>query len=787
MSTTQKSKSKSTSAAHKTLFIVESPNKVKTIEKYLGDNFIVRATVGHIADIPEKKGSIDIANNFTPHYVLTERGTEVISDFQKDLKQCNEVVLATDDDREGELIAAHVLEFLAPQVPVKRIVFHAVTKAAIEEALENPRPIDENIVEAARTRRILDRLFGFDVSGITIQKVRKNTSAGRVQSPALRLVVEREYERMAFVPALYADVAATSDTTPVFTASLKQVDGKAIATGRDFNAAGELTKDVTVLAVDSAQHIVDALESGAISLVVANISSKEATQNPKPPFTMSSLYIDALNRLGMSVGEARTVSQFLFEKGLITYPRTDNPVHDAGSRHAIRSAIAEQFGPESVAPFHRYTSSKKKNMQGAHEAIRPTFMDNTSPKGLPDRQLAMYKMIWQRTMASQMTEAKGTTVTVTMRTDGGDVDAVFSASGTTYTQQGFRAVYAPVTEDDDSGAPFPELAIGDVVPVASAEVREHATTPPPRFNEGSLVKELENLGIGRPSTYAEIIRKLRDKYVWSKGGDKAFIPTITAFAVHRLLTQNFAELLDYGFTNELEETLDRISTDKSLRDEFLKEFYFGNEDIEGLQTLVARAAAEVNGKDMYALHLGQHPDTGEDIIVRAGKMFGKTASPYIECGGVKQGVPDETEFAGLSISEILGLLAIPKLLGHVGDTPLYIRKRGNSSFFQLGDKDHLPEGSPKPVFASLLSSMNPHTVTMEDAIRMFSLPRVVGTSEAGDTITATVGKHGAYISCAGETRSMKDDERVFTITEEEARELLHTPKKPARGGKRGKK
>ena len=762
---------------------MESPNKVKTIEKFLGDNFIVRASVGHIADIPVRKGSVDVANNFAPTYELTAKGAEVIAGLKKDLKQCNEVVLATDDDREGEIIAAHLAEFLAPTVPVKRVVFHSVTKAAIEEALAHPRDIDENLVEAARTRRILDRLFGFEVTDVSRRKVRGNTTAGRVQSPALRLVVEREIERMKFVSAAYADVVALTSTHPAFTATMKQLAGNAIAVGKDFNASGELVGTATVLDISTAQEIAESLNNGSAALTVVDVTEKAATRNPQPPFTMSSLYQDAVNRLGMSIKEAQAVSNMLFEKGLITYPRSDNPVHEPASRVAIRSTIESLYGKDMVAPFHRYTTSKKK-AQGAHEAIRPTYMNVEAPKGLTDRQMAMYRMIWQRTIASQMIEAKGVTVTLTLKTRGGNHDAVFTAAGTTYTQLGFRTVYAPAREDDNAGAPFPTVAVGDDVPVESAEARTHNTTPPARFTEASLVRELEDLGIGRPSTYAAIVAKLRALYVWSKNGDKAFIPTVTAFAVHRLLTTSFEELMDYEFTNELEEMLDRISEDKTLRTPILNAFYFGNGENPGLQTLVSDAIANVKGEDMYAMSLGMHPETGDEIIVRAGKMFGKSSSPYIECGSVKLSLPDHTEFDDLSPRAVVALLAAstPRLIGHLGDVPLYIKVTSTGAYFQWGEKGNLPEGEKKPRTAGILKSMDPTTVTMADATRMFSLPREVGVATNGEMIMATLGKFGAYISCGGETRSLKDDEQIFTISVLEAQALLDTPKK-TRGGK----
>ena len=769
---------------HTRLFIVESPIKVKTIEKFLGGDYIIRASVGHIADIPERKGSVDVSNTFAATYELTPKGAEIVSQLKKDMKQCSEIIVATDADREGELIAAHLVEFLKPQIPVKRIDFHAVTKDAIEAAMLTPREIDYNLVEAARTRRILDRLFGFEVSDVTRKKVRRNTTAGRVQSPALRLVVERELERLAHASAMYMDVVVSSETAPSFKATLTEVAGKKIATGADFDASGALINDVAVVDAATAGHIAAVLNQPAASLVVQDITEKAATRQPQPPFVLSSLYQEAGNRLGMSVAEARTISQQLFDSGLITYPRTDNPVHDVASRHAIRTAIAAEFGEDMVAPFHRYATHKGEHTQGAHEAIRPTKMAVQSPNGLSPRQAAMYRMIWQRTMASQMVEAKGSTVTV--RLGGGESGSewIFSASGTTYTQQGFRAVYAPSNEDDEAGSPFPVLEVGDAVPVRDAEAKEHRTLAPARFTEASLVKELERLDIGRPSTYASIIAKLRDRYVWSKKGERALIPTITAFAVHRLLMGSFASLLDYEFTRGMEDQLDLVSQDASLKAATLSDFFFGDgEENPGLQTLVSDAIDNVEGRNMYALTLGTHPDTGDVITVRAGKMFGKSSSPYVECGSITKALPDETAFDDFTTEKLLALLSAggPQLLGEYLGVPVFLRVGANGAYFQHGEKGALPEGATKPITAGLLKSMNPDTPSLQDAIQMLELPRVVGVdATTGEIIHGLYGKFGAYLQRGTDTRSLKDEERLFTISAEEAIEILNTQKKPRR-------
>lgn len=784
-STKQSATSSGSSAQGKKLFIVESPTKVRTIEKYLGSDYIVAATVGHIADIPARTGMVNVENDFAATYELTEKGQSVIADLKKLMSGCSEVILATDADREGELIAAHLMEYLNPRVPVKRVAFHAVTKEGIEEALRNPREIDGNLVEAARARRILDRLFGFEVSDVSRRKVRRDSTAGRVQSPALRLVVEREYERLRFVSATYADVVAHSSTDPSFVSTLKKVNGQSIASGKDFDALGVLTTTAHRLGIEDAQVIASELEQGITTLVVADVTEKSTTRQPQPPFTMSSLYQDALNRLGMSMREAQSASGVLFDKGLITYPRTDNPVHDPASRRVIRAAIAEHFGNEMVAPFERYTSTKKK-AQGAHEAIRPTSLNLRKPQGLTERQLAMYQMIWQRTLASQMIEAKGTTRTVTLISRGGTFPLEFTASGTTYHQMGYRSLYGS-TSGDESGASFPEISAGEINPVQSAEARTHHTSPPARFTEASLVKELEELGIGRPSTYAPIIAKLRERYVWNKSGDRALIPTVTAFALHRLLTSSFSGLVDYSFTSNLEERLDEVAEDQSHRLALLENFYFGTPQSDGLQSLVTQALDTVRGEDMFAMSFGQHPETGEEIILRPGRMFGTSARPYIECGSVTVSISDQTEFSDLSTEAVLRLLSMstPRLIGYIEDVPVFVRYAGNGSYLQWGEKGNFPPESKKPRSMSLLSSMDADSVTIADAEQLFSLPRTVGETPEGETITATLGKFGAYISCGNETRSLKDDSRVFSITEDEAIELLKQPKKNRRGAGKG--
>jgi len=732
MSQPSKTTSTSTTSSRRpTLFIVESPTKAKTIQKYFGDTFIVCATVGHIADISAADNAVDLANDFAVTYELTPAGKKTISELRTEMKKCDEIILATDADREGELIAALVVEFLRPTIPVKRIDVLSITKSAIEEALQNPRDIDQNLVEAARTRRVLDRLFGYQVTDIARKKVRGNTTAGRVQSPALRLIVEREYERIAFTSASYWDVVIGVDTSPAFKATLTRVANPStnnvmlvVATGKHFDDRGEFTASADEVAVVdqlTSERIASALSQPSSRVEVRDVVSKPAKRNPQPPFTMSSLLQAAGNRLGMSAAEVRSAAQELFGKSHITYPRTDNPVHSPSSRKEIRATITKIFGADKVAPFERYASSKTKNTQGAHEAIRPTRLDKRTLPNVTPRQQALYDLIWQRTMASQMIEATGTTLTVTLFADVFTDQCEFTATGTTYSEPGFLAVYAAVWNEgedgDDALAVFPPLSIGDELLVSSAEAKEHCTLPPARFTEASLVRELERLGIGRPSTYTSIIEKLHDRYVWSKQGDRALIPTVTAFAVHRLLTTWFADLIDYEFTNELENNLDRIADGASLRSSVLNEFFFGTSDVVGLQTLVSDASDNTIWNEMFALELGAHPETGEKMVVRPGRWWQKTKtfSPYIECGDLQKSIPDQMAFDTLSPTDVAMLLTLPRVLGQHPDS--------------------------------------------------------------GADVVAQFGPYGPYVKCGAEIRSLFGDGALFSITLDNAVTLLATPKK----------
>ena len=698
-----------TKAQKSKLVVVESPNKVKTIEKFLGKGFIVRATVGHIADIPETKGAVDPANGFAARYELSERGEEVVAQLRYDLHFCDELILATDADREGELIAAHVVEFAEPRVAVRRVAFNAVTKEAVLEALRGGRAIDEALVEAAKTRRVLDRLFGFEVSDITRKKVRGNATAGRVQSPALRLVVERERERMAFRSAAYWGVEGEAEGGFAF--RLVSLAGRRVAKGGDFDAGGVLVSDVWVLDESAAVGVAN----GVSELTVVSVDRKPVRRGPLAPFTMSTLYQEALNRLGMSTKESRMVSQMLFDKGHITYPRTDVAVHEPASRREIRAEVVRLFGDGAVSPTERFVTSKKK-VQGAHEAIRTTDVSVRVVPGLGGREAALYELVWQRTMASQMADAVGEVVSLVLRS--GEAD--FAASGTSYIDEGYRRVW-PV---DSGGVVPPALAVGAVVGVASVEAKPHATQPPARFTEASLVKELEDLGIGRPSTYASIIAKLRDRYVWSRSGERALIPTVTAFAVHRVLMEGFAPLVDLQFTTEMEAKLDAVADGGALREELLHEFFFGAGTRDGLAALVEHALVGIDAREMVAFDLGVDPVSGERVVVRPGKLFRGSFSPYVEVGERRRSVPDALDPAEVSLEWALTRLDAP---------------RANR--------------------------------------------RLLGVDAAGVEVWVIDGRYGPYVSCGRETRGVGEGVSFDAVTLAEALVSLAAPK-PVRRGRR---
>lgn len=643
-----------------TLFIVESPIKARTIAGFLGDDYLVRSTKGHFADIPTRAGAVDIDAGFTVSYELRDQGRAVIDALSADLQQCDRLVLATDADREGELIAHLLMEFLQPEVPVLRVTYHAVTEEAVREALAHPRQIDVDLVAAARTRRVLDRLFGYEVTDVMRRKVRHNTTAGRVQSPALRLIVERELERRSFRPATYFDVEVALSLAVPTKARLRSVDGSPLAVGSSFDAEGRPNSNVLVLDEDAARAVADGLLTGATSLEVAHVDRSSRSIKPPAPFILSTMVQEGANRLGLRSKEIESISNDLFNRGHITYVRTDNPVHYPSSRTEIRDRITELLGAEWLNGSERFTTAGRKSVQGAHEAIRPTDLNVSVPPGLSRRHIDVYELIWRRTLASQMIDARRVTTTVTLRAEIEGRSCEFSVSGSVYVEPGFLRVLPSAHED----VVLPDLQVGDLLSVTSAEVKAHRTTPPPRFTEASLVKTLEELGIGRPSTYVAIIEKLRAGYIWSRRGDRALIPTLTAFAAHGVLNGHFAELIGNDFTSDVEKQLDQVSTGSVTSEEVLRDFYFGTRsDGPGLRNLIECCNADVDPREVNALVIGRHPETGDDIVVRAGKSDAAGPRPYLKFNDRNVPLSDRTDIDDLRLETVLDLVSLPRTLG----------------------------------------------------------------------------------------------------------------------------
>jgi DNA topoisomerase-1 len=762
------------------LVVVESPAKAKTISRFLGGEYDVRASVGHIVDLPKKGLAVDVENGFKPTYELTERGKQVVKELRAALKNASELYLATDEDREGEAISWHLLEQLKPRVPVKRMVFHEITKSAIDEAAANPRGIDYGLVDAAETRRVLDRLYGYEVSPVLWRRVNPGLSAGRVQSPAVRLVVQRERERMAFVAADYWDLDAACATEPAFTATLVALDGTRVATGRDFGQDGRPRDDVVVVDEARANALVDGLTGQTFT--VRSVDEKPYTSSPKAPFMTSTLQQEGGRKLRLSASQVMRVAQGLYERGFITYMRTDNVTLSDEALAAVRDQVRSTYGERFLSKSPRRFATKVKNAQEAHEAIRPA-----TPLRAPDRvagelnrqELALYRLIWQRTLASQMADATGTTVSVRLGATAADgTDTEFAASGTTITFPGYRQVYVEsVDEGDATGereALLPALAAGDTVPVEALTANGHTTSPPPRYTEASLIKKLEELGIGRPSTWASIISTILDRgYVWKKG--QALVPTWTAFAVVNLLERHFDELVDYAFTARLEDDLDAIARHEQQKVHWLEGFYFGDDDLPGLKGLVEGNLDEIDAAEINTFPLGVDPDSDELIVVKPGKY-----GPYVKRGDETASVPDDLAPADLTVGIARELLAAPRgdePIGELDGLPVYAKTGRFGPYVQLGDADAPPPGLDKPKMASLFTTMTLERLTLDDAKDLLSLPRTVGRDPSdGVEVIAANGRYGPYVQKGKETRSLSTEEALLTISIDDALALLGAPK-----------
>ncbi len=782
----------------KPLVIVESPAKAKTISKFLGSAYDVRASVGHVADLPSKGLSIDVDNGFKPTYELTQRGAQVVKELRVLMKDASELYLATDEDREGEAISWHLLEYLKPKIPVKRMVFHEITKTAIDHAVNNPRGIDYGLVDAAETRRLLDRLYGYEVSPVLWRRVNRGLSAGRVQSPSVRLIVERERERIAFVSAGYWDIALLTATSPAFEATLVALDDVKVATGKDFASDGKVQRSgrqgVVVVDEARARGLADNLRSSAFT--VRSVEERPYRSTPKAPFMTSTLQQEGGRKLRLSASQVMRVAQGLYERGYITYMRTDNVTLSDEALAAVRAEVKRGYGDKFLSPGPRQFASKTKNAQEAHEAIRPS-----TPLRSPDslsgelngQELAMYRMIWQRTLASQMADATGTTMTVRLgaaapdpSASGAPVDCIFAASGTTITFAGYRQVYVESvddseTADDNRETLLPPLSVGAAVKVESLTPNGHTTSPPARYTEASLVKRLEELGIGRPSTWASIIQTVQDRgYVWKKG--QALVPTWTAFAVVGLMEKHFEGLVDYEFTARIEEDLDSIARKERQKQDWLQNFYFGDESdgLPGLKRLVEENLDEIDAAEINTFPIGLDAD-GNEIVVKPGKY-----GPYVKRGDDTASVPDDLTPDELTVEVALKLLAAPKSdepIGELDGYPVFAKNGRYGPYVQWGSPDNPPPGLDKPKMASLFKTMVLERLSIGEAEELLQLPRTLGVDPTdGEEIIANNGRYGPYVHKGKDFRNITNEEQLLTITLDQALEIFSQPKVFRRGG-----
>lgn len=832
------------------LVIVESPTKARKIASYLGSDYIVESSRGHIRDLPRNAADVpakyksepwarlgvDVDHNFEPLYIISPEKKSTVTELKGLLKDVDELYLATDGDREGEAIAWHLLETLKPRIPVKRMVFHEITEPAIRNAAEHPRDLDNDLVDAQETRRILDRLYGYEVSPVLWKKVAPKLSAGRVQSVATRIIVQRERERMAFRSAGYWDVTAELDASvsdaqaspPTFTAKLNLVDGKRVASGRDFDSLGQVKKPDEVLVLDESSATALATGLRGAQLEVTSVEQKPYTRRPYAPFMTSTLQQEAGRKLRFSSERTMSIAQRLYENGYITYMRTDSTTLSESAINAARNQARQLYGEEYVHPTPRQYTRKVKNAQEAHEAIRPAGDVFQTPGQLHSQldtdEFRLYELIWQRTVASQMADARGTTLSLRISgaarpatlapgqsSDGQQV--VFNASGRTITFPGFLKAYVESIdelaggESDDAESRLPNLQQGQRVDAKDLTADGHNTSPPARYTEASLIKALEDLGIGRPSTYSSIIKTIQDRgYVHKKGS--ALVPSWVAFAVTGLLEQHFGRLVDYDFTAAMEDELDEIASGNEQRTVWLSNFYFGGdhgvpESIArsgGLKKLVGVNLEGIDAREVNSIKLFDD-DQGRPIYVRVGKngpylertIIGEDGEPTPQRANLKDELtPDE-----LTLELAEKAFATPQEGRQLGIDPetghMIVAKDGRYGPYVteiLPEPDEPEDGAPakkgkkptgpKPRTASLLRSMDLETVTLEDALRLLSLPRVVGVDpNTGEEITAQNGRYGPYLKRGTDSRSLETEEQMFDITLEEALRIYSEPKRRA--------
>jgi len=792
----------------KPLVIVESPAKARTIARLLGSDFVVESSIGHVRDLPRGaadvpaayKGEawarlgVDVDSGFKPLYVVASEKKHVVTKLKQLLKQADELYLATDEDREGESIAWHLMEVLSPPtgMTVKRMVFHEITAKAIREAVDNTRDLDRRLVDAQEARRILDRLYGYEVSPVLWKKVLPKLSAGRVQSVATRILVERERARMKFRSASYAGLEGTfAKENDEFDATLVSLDGTRLAAGRDFGTTGRLAEgaDVVVLDRTAAEGLATRLADTAFA--VRSVEEKPYKRSPYAPFMTSTLQQEAGRKLRFTSKRAMGVAQRLYENGYITYMRTDSTSLSESAVTAARAQATKLYGPEYVPAAPRRYEKKVKNAQEAHEAIRPAGDTFRTPDqvaaelGADER--ALYDLIWKRTVASQMADARGRSMQVRLGgqaapapggAPGTGEDAEFSASGKVIEFAGFLRAYVEGSDDpegdlEDREVRLPPLAADDALGLAGLEVKDHTTQPPARYTEASLVKALEEMGVGRPSTYASIIATIQDRgYVWKKGS--ALVPSFTAFAVVGLLENYFADLVDYEFTARMEDDLDGIAAGREESLPWLSRFYFGN-GTAGLKTMVGERLESIDAKAVNSIPIGSDAE-GREIVARVGK-FG----PYVQRGDDKATVPDDLAPDELTVERAEALLSSTNEERELGvdpasGLPVIARAGRYGPYVQLGAAE--PTSKDKPRTSSLLSGMTLDAITLEDSLRLLSLPRVVGVDPAdGAEVTVQNGRYGPYVKKGSDSRSLETEEHLFTLTLDEALSLLAQPKR----------
>jgi DNA topoisomerase I len=805
------------------LVIVESPAKARKIGGYLGDEYVVEASVGHIRDLPQRaadipkefkktawaKEGVDIENDFAPLYVINPDKKAKVAELKALMKNAEELILATDEDREGEAIAWHLVEVLEPKIPIKRMVFNEITKEAIVAAVENTRDLDYNLIDAQETRRVLDRLFGYRLSPVLWKKVMPRISAGRVQSVATRLIVEKERERMAFISSGWWDLAAV--TALGFNARLLEVDGKKVASNSDFGADGAVKEkslsNILLLDETSAKALVDGLKTS--DLTVKSMDESPRTERPKPPFTTSTLQQDAGSRLGWGAQITMRVAQRLYENGYITYMRTDSVNLSAQAITAARNAAKSLYGADHIPDAPRVYQGKTKNAQEAHEAIRPAGESFKTPGELAPElsrdEFALYDLIWKRTVASQMADAKKMQMRVDFDADINSAGsqnwkkAIFRANGSVIVFPGFLAAYDEIVTEDGkdenkdeeaTNKRLPAMTLGQAVKVNEYTCEGHETKPPARYTEPTLVKKLEELGIGRPSTFASIIQTIQDRgYVYKRG--RALVPTFLAFSVTGLLETHFTKLVDYEFTASMEEDLDKIAAGEAGRVDWLRDFFYGVDGQPGLNELSADLGV-IDARATNTMNLSP------EIEIRVGR-YGAYLQENLPGEERKlANIPEELAPDELTLAKAIELLAAPSGERELGIDPVtnfpIIAKSGRFGPYitevlpevpveltASGKKKKKKADAPKAKTASLLSTMTLDTVTYEDALRLLSLPRTLGTNSAGEDITVQNGRYGPYLKAGADSRTLPSEDHLFTMTLEEALEIYSKPKERRRG------